>query len=224
MTETRDTAWYRARIEYMAQFMTGERFGVLQRAVAGRTRWMTVCMENTFHPQNASALVRNCEAFGVQDIHTVQTVCKFNPNVRIVRGTDKWVDLHRHPSTADALAALRGRGYRLVATTPHGNGTAPEDFDVAASPFALVFGTEHEGITADVSAAADELLTIPMCGLVESLNVSASAAILLYMLSSRMRRSGVAWQLGEAEQAEITFRWMMESVRDSERILSRYKG
>lgn len=132
--------------------------------------------------------MRHCDAFGVQELHTVETLCKFSPNASIVRGTDKWVDVRRHASTAEAIAALRAEGYRIVATTPHRESCTPETFDVARGPFALVFGTErHAGISDEAMAAADEYLRIPMCGLVESLNVSASAAILVYMLSQRVR-------------------------------------
>ncbi len=65
--------------------MSEERRQVLQRTLDSRTRYMTILTENTYHAQNASALVRHCEAFGVQDIHTIETRCKFNPNVNIVR-------------------------------------------------------------------------------------------------------------------------------------------
>lgn len=115
---------------------------------------MTVCMENTFHPQNASALVRNCEAFGIQDIHTVEALCKFSPNVNIVRGTDKWVDIHKTGSTGDLIAALRAKGYRIVATSPHTDDRTPENFDVTAGRFALFFGTEHAGISDEVMRCA----------------------------------------------------------------------
>ena len=91
-----DMEWYSERTEYMSGFLTEERMEVLQRTLAKRTRYMTILTENTFHPQNASALIRHCEAFGVQDLHTVETCCKFNPNVNIVRGTDKWVDITSH--------------------------------------------------------------------------------------------------------------------------------
>ena len=161
------------RIEYLSGFMTAERYATLCRAVDMRTRYMTVCMENTFHPQNASALVRNCEAFGVQELHAVEELCRFSPNVQIVRGTDKWIEIRKHPTTAELIGSLRGRGYRIVATTPHLDDATPETFDVAAGPFALFFGTEHAGISDEVKAGADEFLRIPMCGMVESLNVSA---------------------------------------------------
>lgn len=206
----------------MMSFLTEERVEVLRRTLGERTRYMTILTENTFHPQNASALVRHCEAFGLQDLHTVETVCKFNPNVNIVRGTDKWVDITRHESTTEAISSLKAAGYRIVATTPHRESCTPETFDVEKGKFCLVFGTEHAGVSDEIIEAADEYLRIPMCGMVESLNVSASAAILIYMLSQRMRLSpSIDWRLTEAEHQELLFRWVMSSVKDAERILER---
>ena len=155
----------------------------------------------------------------------METRCKFNPNVNIVRGTDKWVDITRHESTEEAIASLKGAGYRLVATTPHRESCTPETFDVAKGPFCLVFGTEHAGVSDEIIEAADEYLRIPMCGMVESLNVSASAAILIYMLSQRMRLTpSIDWALAEDDAREMLFRWVMSSVKDSERILERQFG
>ena len=214
--------WYDERTEYMKGFLTEERIEVLRRTLNERTRYMTILTENTFHPQNASALVRHCEAFGLQDLHTVETRCKFNPNVNIVRGTDKRVDITRHDSTEEAIKTLKGAGYRLVATTPHRESCTPETFDVEKGPFCLVFGTEHAGVSDEIIEAADEYLRIPMCGMVESLNVSASAAILIYMLSQRMRLSpSIDWRLTEDDASEMMFRWVMSSVKDAERILER---
>lgn len=216
--------WYDERTDYMSGFLTGERVQTLRRTLAMRTRYMTILTENTFHPQNASALVRHCEAFGVQDLHTVETMCRFDPSVNIVRGTDKWIDIIRHDSTEEAVSSLKAAGYRIVATTPHRESCTPETFDVEKGRFCLVFGTEHAGVSPQIISAADEFLRIPMCGMVESLNVSASAAILIYMLSQRMRLSDVEWRLSEAECSEVMFRWVMSSVRDARRILERRFG
>ena len=101
-----------------AASLTGERIDVMRRTLAMRTRYMTILTENTFHPQNASALVRHCEAFGVQDLQPVETLCRFDPSVNIVRGTDKWIDITRHESTAEAISSLKGAGYRIVAPRP----------------------------------------------------------------------------------------------------------
>ena len=220
-TELRSEEWLRERLDYLTKFITDERREVLQRTVDSRTHYMRILTENMFHPQNASAIMRHCEAFGIQQIHTVEDRCKFDPSVNIVRGTQKWVDVEHHDTTAEALATLKAEGYRIVATTPHRCSATPETFDVTKGKFALVFGTEHAGISDEVIAAADDFLMIPMCGMVESLNVSASAAILIYMLSERIRQTVDGWQLTEAEKLKLLTRWTMSSVRDYERILRR---
>ena len=117
---------------------------------------------------------------------------------------------------------LRKTGYRIVATTPHRGDSTPETFDVTRGPFALVFGTEHAGISDEVMQAATEYVRIPMCGMVESLNVSASAAILIYILSSRMREQVAGWQLSDGERRRLHFRWLASSVRDAFGILRRH--
>ncbi|MBE6175886.1 MAG: RNA methyltransferase [Rikenellaceae bacterium] len=218
-TEEHSREWLKERLEYMSQFLTEERKEVLQRTVASRTHYMRILTENMFHPQNASAIMRHCEAFGIQQIHTVEDRCKFDPSVNIVRGTQKWVDVEHHETTREALAALKSEGYRIVATTPHRCSVTPETFDVTKGKFVLVFGTEHAGISDEVIEAADDFLMIPMCGMVESLNVSASAAILIYMLSERIRQSVTDWELTDDQQLKLLTRWTMSSVRDFEGIL-----
>ncbi len=213
--------WLRQRIDYLAEFMTEERVNTLSSTIARRTHQMTILSENTFHSQNASALMRHCEAFGLQRMHAVEELCDFKTYADIVRGTDKWVDLERYTNTRDALAHLKAEGYRIVATTPHRDDTTPESFDVGAGKFALVFGTEHAGVSQEILDSADEFLKIPMCGMVESLNVSASAAILIYMLSERLRNTTEGWELSELEQSELLYRWMQSSVRESEMVLRR---
>lgn len=214
-----------SQIAYLKEFMTEERFDVLKRTVGLRTRYMTVGLENIFHPQNASAVIRSCEAFGIQDVHAVEVLTKFKPNVNIVRGTDKWVDIHRYRAanaSEKLIGKLKNEGYRIVATSPHIDDTTPERFDVTKGKFALFFGTEHAGISDTVREQADEFIKIPMYGMVESLNISVCAAILLYMLSQRVHTAVDDWQLPEAEQKRILFQWMMESVKDSKRIMQRF--
>ena len=218
-TEEHSREWLQERLDYMTQFLTEERKEVLRRTLASRTHYMRIMTENMFHPQNASAIMRHCEAFGIQQIHTVEDRCRFDPSVNIVRGTQKWVDVEHHDTTKEALEALKSEGYRIVATTPHRCSVTPETFDVTKGKFTLVFGTEHAGISDEVIEAADDFLMIPMCGMVESLNVSASAAILIYMLSQRIRQQVDGWQLSDDEQLKLLTRWTMSSVRDFEGIL-----
>jgi len=223
-TEERSLAWYRERIDYLATFMTEERFSLFEQTLSMRTTYLTILTENTFHPHNAAALIRHCEAFGVQRMHTIETRCQFDPSQNISRGSDRWLNLVRHSSTSEALSALKAEGYRLVATTPHRESCTPETFDVKKGKFALIFGTEHAGISDEAMAAADEYLRIPMCGMVESLNVSASAAVLIYQLAQRVRAQVEGWQLSEEEQTRLLYDWTRLSVKDAGRILERKFG
>ena len=102
-TEEHSDEWFKERLDYMNEFITEERKEVLQRTVSQRTHYMRIMTENMFHPQNASAIMRHCEAFGIQQIHTVEDRCKFDPSVNIVRGTQKWVDVEHHENTAEAV-------------------------------------------------------------------------------------------------------------------------
>ena len=212
------------RIAFLSEFMTPGRYEVLLRAACMRTRYMTVLAENMYHGQNAAALLRHCDAFGVQQMHTVETLCAFAPSPVVARGSERWVDVRRHASTSEALSALKAEGYRIVATTPHREDATPGTFDVCRGPFALIFGTEHAGISDEVIASADEFLRIPMCGLVESLNVSASAAILICQLSERVRCTVEGWRLSPSERDEVLYGWLRRSVKDSEGILLRRFG
>lgn len=223
-TDEHSLAWYRERIDYLATFMTEERFSLFEQTLSMRTTYLTILTENTFHPHNAAALIRHCEAFGVQRMHTIETRCQFDPSQNISRGSDRWLNLVRHSSTSEALSALKAEGYRLVATTPHRESCTPETFDVKKGKFALIFGTEHAGISDEAMAAADEYLRIPMCGMVESLNVSASAAILIYQLAQRVREQVAGWQLSEEEQTRLLYDWTRLSVKDAGRILERKFG
>ena len=216
--------WYDERVEYLAEFMLPERYATMRRVVADRTRYMTVCAENTFHPQNASALVRHCEAFGVQELHAIEFLCGFQANTHIVRGTDKWVDIMRYENTPQAVEHLKREGYRIVAATPHTNDLTPDSFDISKGRFCLVFGTEKQGISPEIMAVADEFVKIPMYGFVESLNVSACAAILIQGLVEKLHRSDVEWQLSDEEQSELLYRWMRESIKDDEGILRKQFG
>lgn len=214
----------RERIAFLKEFLLEERVNTLETALSSRTDYMTVLTENTFHAQNASAIVRHCEAFGVQNLHNITELCPFDASLNIVRGTDKWVDIHTHPTTEDAISCLREQGYRLIATTPHRKSCTPETFDVSKGPFAVVFGTEKTGISDKIIEQADEFMMIPMCGMVESLNVSASAAIILYILSARMRASGCQWELDPSRHDRILYKWLKEAVRDSRELLERRYG
>ncbi|MFW6293639.1 MAG: TrmH family RNA methyltransferase [Spirochaetota bacterium] len=203
-------------IAYLSGFVTEQRMEKMRAVLAQRTRYLKVVVEDIFQPHNASAVLRTCDCFGVQDVHIIENrnTYRLNPNVEL--GTAQWLTLHRHRGsegiTRSTIETLREQGYRILATTPHTDQVALEEFDLDAGPAAIMFGTELDGLSAEALEAADEHLIIPMHGFVESFNISVSAAIVLHHLSHRLRSSGRDYGLAEDEKSSILLAWLRASI------------
>lgn len=214
-------------IDYLARFMSDSRVEVLDRVLKDRTEYITVCLENIYHAQNASAVLRSCEAFGIQRVHAIEELLPFEPNRGIVRGTDKWLDIERHGekgATVNLINRLKSEGYRIVATSPHSSGVRPEEFDISKGKTAVFIGTEKYGLSPEALEMADEYITIPMCGFVESLNLSVCTAVVLNALTGKMRLDEkIDWRISEADRSRLIYKWTLQSVKDYERILLKYE-
>lgn len=203
-----------------------ERLEVLLSSLRFRTRYLTVCLEDIYQSQNASAVLRSCDAFGIQDIHIIEDKNKYQTNPMVTRGSSKWLNLYKYNQGAnpslEAIANLKKKGYRIVATTPHIGDTSLECFDLSRGKVALIFGTELTGISPTIEQNADEFLKIPMCGFVESLNISVSAAVILHYLTLKLRNMNISWQLSRDEQESLLLQWLKISIRESDKIIQRY--
>lgn len=212
-------------VEVLKEFTGNERFDRLESRLRFRTRHMVLALEDVFHPHNASACIRSAEAFGLQEIHAVQSLCRFSPSHDIVRGTDQWIDIKRWGTTSELVAHLRERGYRIVVTGPRENGSTLESFDAESSPFALFMGTEKTGISDWLIDEADDSIFIPMTGFAESLNISVSAAIITQELTRRIRLMEPGkWQLSEDDREVVLAKWLRKSIRKSNEIVNRVLG
>lgn len=189
---------------------------------ADRTRYITVAMENVQKTHNASAVIRSCDCFGVQDLHLIEPNNKYEAQRDISRGATKWIDVHTYDDSSDAaqrcVKKLREDGYKLVATSPY---AAKTIFDISLDrPIALLFGTERYGISEDVMNEADEHVKIPMYGFTESFNVSVSVAIMLNTLRQRLEKSSLNWKLSEEEQRSLKIDWCTKIVNEGVRVES----
>lgn len=147
---------------------------------------ITVVLENVADPHNASAIMRTAEGLGLASIHVVEQPNKWEKNAAIAKGAQRWIDVVKHQGLARCLGDLSAAGYQLFAADV-GDGCVPvHDIDVTR-PVALVFGSEHDGLSRRAVALTDQRFTVPMFGMVESFNVSVSAALALYDVSSRRR-------------------------------------
>src|SRR6185295_55558 len=127
-----------------------ERRARLERVIADRLDSITVLMDAPHDPHNGGAVVRSCDAFGVQRLHVVERHEPFLVATTVAKGSEKWVDILCHRSAADAAEALRKSGHELVATSPDGE-LGPDDLRRVAR-LALVIGNEREGIAPDLHA------------------------------------------------------------------------
>lgn len=213
-------------IKYLSEFTTPDRAELFHKIASERTRYVTVALENIYQSHNASAVLRTCDCFGIQDVHIIENEYEYTINPDIAMGSSNWLHIHRYNhegnNTEEALSRLKKDGYRLVATTPHTNDVTLNEFDISKGKFALMFGTELTGLTDKALKMADEYLKIPMFGFTESFNISVSAALILFHLTSKIRRSTINYKLSESEHDELVLEWLKLSIKKSELIVDRY--
>ena len=190
------------------------------RIAADRTRHITVAMENIRKDHNASAVMRSCDCFGIQDLHTIEKDVQYVIQREIAKGAGNWIDLHSHSTGEnpgiECITQLKKQGYQIVCTTPHTDDTI-ESIPID-KPIALVFGTEIHGISEDILEISDYKVRIPMYGFTESFNVSVSVALTLNQLRNRLESSSLSWKLSHAEQVALKIKWCTKIVRDGEAV------
>lgn len=213
-------------IKFLIPVVAEHRYELFQTVLNSRTRYVTVVLEDLFQAQNASAVLRSCECFGVQDVHIIENTNRFEVNPEVDMSASKWLTLHKHcalpNNTASAINALKLMGYRVVATTPHEGAHYIHEFDVTKGEFALLFGTELTGLSEEALNMADEFVKLPMYGFVQSYNISVSVALCLYELLNRVKATVPHWGLADDERADILLRWLLLSVKGWEMLERRF--
>ncbi|MCA0959327.1 RNA methyltransferase [Muricauda ruestringensis] len=210
-------------LNYLEGYLTEERKQRFCDVLQKRTRHITVAVEDVYQLHNASAILRSCDVFGIQDLHVVEDRFGKRMDKNIAMGAEQWVDVNRYQTTTDCISKLKNEGYQIVATTPHDDSSLLHDF-FPQKKSAIFFGTEREGLSKEVMQRADGFLKIPMVGFSESLNVSVSAAIIIQELAQKVRSSNLDWQLTPMEVLDKRLDWTKKSIKDVEGIIKRYRN
>ncbi|MFW6415596.1 MAG: TrmH family RNA methyltransferase [Thermodesulfobacteriota bacterium] len=151
----------------------------IQEVLQKRQRDLTLIIDNIHDPHNVSAILRSCDAFGIYKIHLYYTTEEFPEMGRKSSASAmKWVEREKH-NNPESIKKLKDKGYRLLATGDDQDSLALTDWDIT-QPVAVILGNEHRGISPELVPYIDGKLYIPMQGMVESLNVSVAAAVILY--------------------------------------------
>jgi len=220
--DKKDSKYQIALRNYLFEFISENKKGLFEKIIEDRTRHLCVVLENIYQPHNASAVLRSCDLFGVQDIHIIENSNKYTLSDEVAMGSSKWLNMKKYNSkeenTINCFNELREQGYKIVATTPHENDVLLDNLDINQKT-ALVFGTELNGLTKTAMDNADAFVKIPMYGFTESFNISVSAALSLYHLTEKMRKSDIDWQLSEEEKIEIHINWAKGVIKKSKLIV-----
>jgi len=210
-------------LQYLETFITENRRDKFIEILKQRTKHFTIAVEDIFQLHNTSAVMRTCEVFGIQELNVIEEKYGKTIDKEIAMGAQKWVDINLYNNTQSCIDALKSKGYKIIATSPHDDSCLLDDFDIS-EPAALFFGTERLGLSEEVLSQADGFIKIPMHGFTESLNISSSAAIIIQNIMSRLRKSDVKWQLSEEEILEKRIDWARKSIKDIDFVTERYLG
>ncbi len=193
-------------LSYLDTLISDNKRELIRKVLEYRTNYVTVMLENITQPHNASAVMRTCDIFGIQNLHVVDAHKTFHPQGPIAKGANKWVSTNQYSSSKKCIDQLKKQGYSIVATVPHERGYTLSELPINTK-MALCFGTEISGLSDELIELADAFVTIPMFGFTESFNISVSAAICLYDVMARLHASDIKWKLSEQEKTALKLDW-----------------
>jgi tRNA (guanosine-2'-O-)-methyltransferase len=161
--------------------MTPERHEKLLSVLNKRQSGLTVVLENVFDPHNISAVMRTCDAVGIQDIYVLNTKIPRHKKwgAKSSSSAAKWLTIHQYTDAAECFIALRKNYSRILTTHLSSDAVSLHSIDFTPS-MALVFGNEHSGVSDEIRAMADGNFIIPQMGIIRSLNISVACAVTLY--------------------------------------------
>jgi len=183
--------------------MTPERRQKIQAVLNKRQDNITVVLENVFDPHNISAVMRSCDAIGMQELYVLNT--RLPPHKRwgpkSSSSAHKWLSIHQFTDAAKCFEAVRKKYQKILTTHLGEQSISLFEIDFAGS-IALVFGNEHDGVSADIRLLADGNFIIPQVGMIQSLNISVACAVSLY---EAFRQKNLAGHYQQRQLKDVLF-------------------
>lgn len=187
--------------------MTPERKEKLIHVLSNRQPDITVVLENVFDPHNISAVMRTCDAVGIQDIYILTTKIPKHKKwgAKSSSSAAKWLTIHQYDNAEECFAELR-KYYKSILTT-HLSTDAISLYEIDfTGSVALVFGNEHSGVSDEIRALSDGNFIIPQAGIIQSLNISVACAVSVY---EAFRQKQVAGHYLQNRLNENRFNWLL---------------
>ncbi len=186
----------------MRRFKTEKRIAKIKSVIQSRQSSLRVILENIHDPHNVSAIFRSCDAVGVSKIGLLYTIEKF-PKISKVSSasSNKWLEVEKFSSTVECITKVKSEGFTVLATALDEGAKNFYDLDLTEK-VAIVMGNEHRGISKEVAKLSDELIYIPMRGMIQSLNVSVATAVILYEAQRQRALKGL-YEKSELTEEEV---------------------
>ncbi len=164
----------------MKKFRTEKRIKKIESVIRKRQFDLTVVLENIHDPHNVSAIYRTCDAIGIASVNLLYTIESF-PKLSKTSSSSavKWIETLKHSNAEECFRTLRNKGFKIYATLLDDKAKNIYDVDWTEK-CAIVLGNEHRGVSEEAAKFSDELVYIPMHGMIQSLNVSVATAVILY--------------------------------------------
>jgi tRNA (guanosine-2'-O-)-methyltransferase len=161
--------------------MTEERRHKIESVLSKRQNDITVVLENVFDPHNISAVMRSCDAVGIQEIYVLNTKIARHKKwgARSSSSAAKWLTVRQFEDTGECFTELRKKYSTILTTQLSTDAVSLYRVDLTES-IALVFGNEHSGVSEEIIGLADGNFIIPQVGMIRSLNISVACAVSLY--------------------------------------------
>ncbi len=169
--------------------MSPERFARINALLDHRQADLTLCLESVHKNHNLSALIRTADAVGVHEMHAVWFDRRGKVKGGTAKGSQQWVKMHHHTSTAAAVSQLKAEGKQVLVTHLSDSAVDFREVDYRL-PTAILLGQEKQGVSAEALELADQHIVVPMVGMAESLNVSVAAAVILYEAQRQRAAAG----------------------------------
>jgi tRNA (guanosine-2'-O-)-methyltransferase len=171
--------------------MTEARKEKLTQVIQNRQFDLTIVLENVFDPHNISAVMRTCDAVGVQELFILNTKIPRHKKwgARSSSSAAKWLTIHQYDDADHCFEAVRKRYPRIITTHLSSDATSLYSLDLI-QPTALVFGNEHSGVSEEIRLKADGNFIIPQVGIIQSLNISVACAVTLYEAYRQKEKAG----------------------------------
>jgi len=171
--------------------MTPERAYRVNQVLTHRQNDITIVLENVFDPHNISAVMRSCDAVGIQEIYVLNTKIPRHKKwgSKSSSSAAKWLTIHQSENSAECFKMLREKYERILTTQLSTDAVSLYDVDLTMST-ALVFGNEHAGVSDEIKAISDGSIVIPQVGMIQSLNISVACAVSLYEAFRQKQAAG----------------------------------